>query len=538
MDTFLVSVQKSSPQELFNLLLKLNQDHKKISPENKVEIDALNEKIALVQDRISLLKFSDNENTDTSPASSVDRDKMVRSRGGNLAQITSLIKKFDSTYDSLTVDSTEDERTNILIDLEQLVSSLAHQLGQAENKTVKLETLSDEDFINDLIEKNASYSDKIFLCKSKLKALKDQQKIRLQQQSKACLPNITIAKFVPKAKGSYAEFQQFKASFEALFLQTNLYSQVQLFNYLLSYLAGPAKDIVSRYSLQQDFTLAYKELCDCFDRPQLLISECLETLDLLEKPYGNAQSLRPLFSKQNQAVALLFRFIGGTVMVDKSVLMLSLMEKVPFNFDKAYRDYLLEQETQRQKDLQIVSLTRDIQALSNAVGHSSVGTFQPPTVRNTPFGSNVESYFAFFERYLNNLEYLEALHPRIKKGNEDERPKHRPRQPKTESGTNLAISAKTPKSWDKKGAKGGQKFCFLCREKSHYTSECKKEMGVKKRWDIFIKNKLCFNCGRKFHSSKNCKNEGACTLCKIKHLPLLHYTPNSGPDDTLALTHE
>ena len=71
---------------------------------------------------------------------------MVRSRGGNLAQITSLIKKFDSTYDSLTVDSTEDERTNILIDLEQLVSSLAHQLGQAENKTVKLEILSDEDF--------------------------------------------------------------------------------------------------------------------------------------------------------------------------------------------------------------------------------------------------------------------------------------------------------------------------------------------------------------------------------------------------------
>ena len=48
MDTFLVSVQKSSPQELFNLLLKLNQDHKQISPENKVEIDTLNGKIALV----------------------------------------------------------------------------------------------------------------------------------------------------------------------------------------------------------------------------------------------------------------------------------------------------------------------------------------------------------------------------------------------------------------------------------------------------------------------------------------------------------
>ena len=72
-------------QELFNLLLKLNQDHKQISPENKLQIDTLNKKNALVQERISLLKFSNNENTDTTPASSVDRDKMVRSRGGNLA---------------------------------------------------------------------------------------------------------------------------------------------------------------------------------------------------------------------------------------------------------------------------------------------------------------------------------------------------------------------------------------------------------------------------------------------------------------------
>ena len=31
------------------------------------------------------------------------------------------------------------------------------------------------------------------------------------------------------------------------------------------------------------------------------------------------------------------------------------------------------------------------------------------------------------------------------------------------------------------------KFCHLCREKTHYTPQCQKEMPVKKRWEIFKK---------------------------------------------------
>ena len=47
-------------------------------------------------------------------------------------------------------------------------------------------------------------------------------------------------------------------------------------------------------------------------------------------------------------------------------------------------------------------------------------SFEPPPVKDTPFTGNVASYFEFFEKYLKMLEHLEVLHPRSKKGYEEE----------------------------------------------------------------------------------------------------------------------
>ena len=51
--------------------------------------------------------------------------------------------------------------------------------------------------------------------------------------------------------------------------------------------------------------------------------------------------------------------------------------------------------------------------MSSLVGHTS--SITPSTVPTEPISSNVKAYFTFFEKYLNSLEYLEILHPKTQK---------------------------------------------------------------------------------------------------------------------------
>ena len=485
---------------------------------------------------ISKLKKDTNTAADDAAANtdkSNDCEKLERSKSGHLAQITNLVKKFESQFSNLEIAADEDERSEVLISLDQISSSLAYQLTEVEHKTTKLELLLDEDALIDLVAKNSTYSEKVFYCKSKLAAAKEHEKDRKARQAKAVLPSITIAKFTPRGKMMYSDFQTFKGSFESLFLDNNLYSKIQLFNYLLSFLGGDALQLCQRFSVTQSFDEAWTELNSCYDRPDLLISECLAHLESLEKPKGSAFSMRQLYLKQNQSVSLLLRFIGGSIKIDESVLMRSLLAKVPYSFDKQYREFLSEKEIERKKDLQILSLTRDIQTLSTNIGVAS--TVVAPTVSSDPVSSNVQIYFDFFEKYLNNLEYLEMLHPKLKKENPEPGSGRNPR----EKGTNLAAigqhkgkkGANKPQKNDKTPNGATFKFCYLCKEKGdHFTPFCKKPMNIKEKWEIFTKFNLCFNCGRKGHSGKDCKKDPACKNCSLRHLPILHYTPQINRD--------
>ena len=52
--------------------------------------------------------------------------------------------------------------------------------------------------------------------------------------------------------------------------------------------------------------------------------------------------------------------------IDESLLMSSLLAKVPYNLDKQYRVFLTDREELGQKDLQIISLSDDLQTLAAA----------------------------------------------------------------------------------------------------------------------------------------------------------------------------
>ena len=247
-----------------------------------------------------------------------------------------LSKKFEGEYSRFNneADLAEDDRIIILVDLETIVSSLNYQLTQVELRTTKLETLLTEEQIGDIIGQNAAYAGKVFEAKSKLSSVKEIQKNRISSQNKAKLPNITIPKFIPKPKNMYSDFQIFKASFESIFLDSNLYTSVQLFNYLVSFLGGEAKDLCSRYAITQNFSGAYKELVDVYDRPQLLIQESIEHLSRLERPNSNVSALRNLYLKQNPLVSLLLKFIGDSITVDEALLLNTLLSKIPYRMDK------------------------------------------------------------------------------------------------------------------------------------------------------------------------------------------------------------
>ena len=213
MEQFKETVAKYSPTKLVNTLLKLNEDLATVKPEDtplKTEIKA---KIAIVQDLISKLK-KDTSAADAGAVADTDKsndcEKLERSKSGHLAQITTLSKKFETQFSNLEIAADEDERSEVLISLDQINSSLAYQLTQVEHKTIKLELLLDEDALIDLVAKNSTYSEKVFYCKSKLAAAKEHEKVRQARQAKAVLPSITIAKFRPKGNMVYSDFQTFK----------------------------------------------------------------------------------------------------------------------------------------------------------------------------------------------------------------------------------------------------------------------------------------------------------------------------------------
>ena len=130
MEQFKETVTKYSPTKLVNTLLKLNEDLAAVKPEDtplKTEIKA---KIAIVQDLISKLKKDTNAAAADAVAGtdkSNDCEKLERSKSGHLAQITTLVKKFETQFSNLEIAADEDERSEVLISLDQISSSLAYQ---------------------------------------------------------------------------------------------------------------------------------------------------------------------------------------------------------------------------------------------------------------------------------------------------------------------------------------------------------------------------------------------------------------------------
>ena len=135
MNEYKESVSKLSPPKLVNVLLKLNEELAKAPPEDVNLKTTINAKIVIVQELISKLK------TDITPAVSLrgsDSDKLERSKAGHLAQITVLYNKFETEFDKFETALEEDDRSEILVTLDQISSSLSCKLVQVEHKLLSL----------------------------------------------------------------------------------------------------------------------------------------------------------------------------------------------------------------------------------------------------------------------------------------------------------------------------------------------------------------------------------------------------------------
>ena len=71
----------------------------------------------------------------------------------------------------------------------------------------------------------------------------------------------------------------------------------------------------------------------------------------------------------------MFRFIGGSVRIDESLLVNSLWSNTSYSFDMQYRTFLTEKEEQRKTDSQI-SLIDDLIILALASGLHESLTFE------------------------------------------------------------------------------------------------------------------------------------------------------------------
>ena len=87
-----------------------------------------------------------------------DCEKLERSKSGHLAQITTLVKKFEIEFSNLETAADEDESSEVLISLDEITSSLSYQLTQVEHKPTKLELLLDEDALIDLVAREFTFA--------------------------------------------------------------------------------------------------------------------------------------------------------------------------------------------------------------------------------------------------------------------------------------------------------------------------------------------------------------------------------------------
>ncbi|XP_026734778.1 uncharacterized protein LOC113498834 isoform X1 [Trichoplusia ni] len=401
-------------------------------------------------------------------------DILIRRRGSMKAKLTNFSKY-------LSVLESNDELSDLqVLDLESRLSKFEKLYGEFDTLQTEIELLSDnpDDAHADRFKFEEMYHNLIATAR---KVITTEQGQRRQEQTSAGsvsgsevtggtrnfirLPKIDL----PRFDGSYQCWLEYRDTFLSLIHNNNNIDNISKFHYLRASLKGQAGEIIKNIDFKQEnYSIAWKLLCERYDNSRLLINNHVKAL-------FNAE---PIVSETSAALR---RLVDVT---NKNIRALTLL-------NEPTRDTLIIYLMSSKLD---ATTSRDWEEHRSTLGNS-------PTLLQ-------------FSTFMNNkADLLETLEENNKFDNIQ--------PPNSVKPKSFIITSQ------KQETKGIEKdknkiICPLCSQ-THYLYSCVefKKLTIEDRVQKAKEFKVCLNCLRGGHIEKRCRFT-RCKYCKNRHNTLLH----------------
>lgn len=231
-----------------------------------------------------------------------DRDSELqlskRSRAAHKGKLTTFINFINALPTPLAADD--------LLNLELRVQNIQSTFAKFDTIQSRLEVLSSD--TEALVKERSDFEDLYFKAVAKATGL-----INLHKAKEVSKPNpepraseITDSiKFpeisLPTFTGNFNEWLEFRETFDALINKSSL-NPIQKFKYLRSCLQGGALEVVNSIEYTcENYSMAWKLLCERYNNPRLLVSNHLKSLFEVEPIYTEEpNSLRSLLDNLNK----------------------------------------------------------------------------------------------------------------------------------------------------------------------------------------------------------------------------------------------
>ena len=281
------------------------------------------------------------------------------------------------------------------------------------------------------------------------------------------LPKIQLKKF----SGNLLDWQNFWETFEHTIHKANYLNKIEKFNYLLSYLEGPAFRAIKGLSItEQNYDSAVKILRDRYGDLQVIINSHMDKL----------LSVRTVQASDLKSLRGFYDFV---------TIHIRSLEGLGYDEDK-YGGVLLP--------LLLKKLPKDLKLRwADKCGQTQW---------------KFSDLISFLEKEIHTREKVEVSEHRDNIGSTGVS-----KNPKKESNNNFKENTQSSSflAASKNSNNGTFKYiCVYCGER-HKSQFCKKYTAVEERRNLIKKENLCFGCLKKGHLVTKCS--WSCPICKGKH---------------------
>lgn len=309
--------------------------------------------------------------------------------------------------------------------------------------------------------------------KKEFQANNDNESVRSDRCERVRLPKIEI----PKFDGDMKKWPTFFDMFRTLIHECSSLSNIERFQYLISYLEKDAATVVKNIPITEDnYTIAYACLVKRYQNERVLITNYwLNVYKAESMKNNNAPELRKLLSNFSENLSALNQFnaINLWDFTKLNLLLQKLDPSLKTSFEVQYSDKAI------------------------------------PTYENL---------FVFLEKQCRAMEnsqlFSKSIKPTFPQNMNDKSKKFG----QTDKNNTFVSTYFT---------KGEQK-CNFCKSGNHSLLKCDKFLSadVEQRHSFIKVSRLCFNCFSSSHGLGKCDSRFRCRVCGKGHHSLLHFPKN------------